>query len=308
MAIFLPLLASAGSAYLQYRGQKKQLERDEARNQELLSKNRAEQERRQRQVEGSFGVDKYSLEALEQARSREGIKQAEDQANLSAANQMELAARLGGRGGLSAASIERQRQQGVAAAGQQQRLDERRALQDVGAKKANLETLRRDYRKGRMNMAEQTAAAAQQNLFKAQDSQQALKTNLYTGLIDAAMPLLGTIGGGNPLRPDAAGAGGAGGSGFNLGQGMMGGFDSSGGYQFPTGGFGGYNFGGSGEKGMKTPGEFSHASNPINLMQNGAKVGEVTGGEYVVNPEQASKIAQQSAYARMLFKKFDKEA
>lgn len=306
MALFLPLLATAGSAYLQYRGQKKQLERDEARNQELLSKNRAEQERRQRQIEGSFGVDKYSLEALEQARSREGIKQAEDEAARSAANQMELAARLGGRGGLSAAAIERQRQQGVAAAGQQQRLEERRALQDVGAKKANLETLRRDYRKGRMLAAEQTAAAAQQNLFKAQDSQQALKTNLYTGLLDAAMPLLGTIGGGGAAG--AADDGGAGGSGFNLGQGMMGGFDSSGGYQFPTGGFGGYNFGGSGKKGMKTPGEFSHASNPINLMQNGAKVGEVTGGEYVVNPEQASKIAQQSAYARMLFKKFDKEA
>ena len=59
---------------------------------------------------------------------------------------------------------------------------------------------------------------------------------------------------------------------------------------------------------MKTPGEFSHDSNPINLMQNGAKVGEVTGGEYVVNPSQAKKIAEQSAYARMLFKKFDKKA
>jgi hypothetical protein len=304
MALFLPLLASAGSAYLQYRGQKKQLERDEARNQELLSKNRAEQERRQRQIEGSFGVDKYSLEALEQARSREGIKQAEDQANLSAANQMELAARLGGRGGLSAASIERQRQQGVAAAGQQQRLDERRALQDVGAKKANLETLRRDYRMGRMTAAEKTAAAAQQNLFNAQDSQQALKTNLYTGLLDAAMPLLGTIGGGGGVGAASNPLTASGGDPF------YGANDPNFIGPMPPPGFINENGGKirGGKKGMKTPGEFSHSSNPINLMQNGSKVGEVTGGEYVVNPEQARKIAQQSAYARMLFKKFDKEA
>ena len=62
------------------------------------------------------------------------------------------------------------------------------------------------------------------------------------------------------------------------------------------------------KKGMKTPGEFSHGSNPINLMQDGAKVGEVTGGEYVVNPEQAAKIAKQSKFAAQLFRKFDKES
>lgn len=63
-----------------------------------------------------------------------------------------------------------------------------------------------------------------------------------------------------------------------------------------------------GKKGMKTPGEFSHDSNPINLMQDGAKVGEVTGGEYVVNPEQAAKIAKQSKFAAQLFRKFEKES
>ena len=62
-----------------------------------------------------------------------------------------------------------------------------------------------------------------------------------------------------------------------------------------------------GKKGMKTPGEFSHATNPINMMQKGAKIGELTGGEYVINPEQARKIAQQSKFAKMLFRKFDKE-
>jgi hypothetical protein len=61
------------------------------------------------------------------------------------------------------------------------------------------------------------------------------------------------------------------------------------------------------KNGMKTPGEFSHNSNPISLMQDGKKIGEATGGEYVLNPEQAKKIANQSKYAKMLFRKFDKQ-
>jgi hypothetical protein len=60
--------------------------------------------------------------------------------------------------------------------------------------------------------------------------------------------------------------------------------------------------------GMMTKGKFSHKENPIHLVQNGEKVGEATGGEYVINPEQARQIAEQSEYARKLFKKFAKEA
>lgn len=65
---------------------------------------------------------------------------------------------------------------------------------------------------------------------------------------------------------------------------------------------------GTAKHGMKTPGEFSHESNPIDMVQGGVKVGEATGGEYVINPDQARKISQQSAFARKLFRKFDKEA
>ena len=65
---------------------------------------------------------------------------------------------------------------------------------------------------------------------------------------------------------------------------------------------------GIGRKGMKTPGKFSHSKNPIDLIQDGMKVGEVTGGEYVINPEQARAIARQSSIARGLFKKFDKQS
>jgi hypothetical protein len=67
-------------------------------------------------------------------------------------------------------------------------------------------------------------------------------------------------------------------------------------------------YGGTNEKGGKTPGPFSHEINPIDLVRNGQKVGEATGNEYIVNPEQARKISKESAFARRLFKKFDRQA
>lgn len=60
--------------------------------------------------------------------------------------------------------------------------------------------------------------------------------------------------------------------------------------------------------GMMTNGDFSHDRNPIDIVQDGAKVGEMTGGEYIVNPTQAKKIASQSTYARKLFKRFERNA
>lgn len=45
-----------------------------------------------------------------------------------------------------------------------------------------------------------------------------------------------------------------------------------------------------GAKVKKTPGEFSHKSNPIDIMKDGAKIGEMTGGEYIFNPSQAKSL------------------
>ena len=56
--------------------------------------------------------------------------------------------------------------------------------------------------------------------------------------------------------------------------------------------------------GMMTPGEFSHKSNPIDIMQEGAKIGEMTGGEAVLNPEQQKKTAKESPYFRKLMREF----
>ena len=76
---------------------------------------------------------------------------------------------------------------------------------------------------------------------------------------------------------------------------------------------------GSGEKGMKvkeTPGEFSHKTNPIDLVRNGTKIGEATGGELIFNPEQSGKLetlategsTELHKYLRGLFKKFNKKS
>ena len=56
------------------------------------------------------------------------------------------------------------------------------------------------------------------------------------------------------------------------------------------------------EKGMRLPGKFNHATNPIELMRNGRKIGEATGDEIVLNPEQINKISKQSSYLRKLLK------
>ena len=65
----------------------------------------------------------------------------------------------------------------------------------------------------------------------------------------------------------------------------------------------------SGENGgMMTKGSFNHNTNPIDLVQDGEKVGEATGGEYIINPTQAKKISKESGFAKKLFKRFERNA
>ena len=70
-----------------------------------------------------------------------------------------------------------------------------------------------------------------------------------------------------------------------------------------------------GGKVMKTPGEFSHKSNPIDIMRNGKKIAEATGGEYIFNPKQMSNIkkyvetddkSKLHNYVKALIKRFEK--
>jgi len=59
--------------------------------------------------------------------------------------------------------------------------------------------------------------------------------------------------------------------------------------------------------GMITGGKFDHKTNPIDIVQKGRKVGEMTGGEVILNPAQQKKLSKESAYFRSLLKKFNKQ-
>ena len=60
--------------------------------------------------------------------------------------------------------------------------------------------------------------------------------------------------------------------------------------------------------GMMTDGAFSHKTNPIDIMQDGAKVGEMTGGEAILNPDQQKKVSKESPYFRKLMREFAMKA
>ena len=50
-----------------------------------------------------------------------------------------------------------------------------------------------------------------------------------------------------------------------------------------------------GGRAKKTPGSFSHKTNPLHIIaDNGSKVGEMTGGEYIFNPKQAASLRKHS--------------
>lgn len=64
----------------------------------------------------------------------------------------------------------------------------------------------------------------------------------------------------------------------------------------------------------KTPGAFSHEKNPIDIVAKGNKIGEMTGGEYILNPSQAAKMQSLAGsqkkealqrYVKTLFNKFN---
>jgi len=59
--------------------------------------------------------------------------------------------------------------------------------------------------------------------------------------------------------------------------------------------------------GMMTGGKFSHKANPIDIVQKGEKIGEMTGGEVILNPKQQAAVASQSPYFKQLLKKFNKK-
>lgn len=59
-----------------------------------------------------------------------------------------------------------------------------------------------------------------------------------------------------------------------------------------------------GGKPVKTPGAFSHKSNPIDVIKDGKKIAEMTGGEYIFNPKQSEKLKSLSAGGNSALHKF----
>ena len=64
-----------------------------------------------------------------------------------------------------------------------------------------------------------------------------------------------------------------------------------------------------GKNGMvvKTPGSFSHKTNPIDVMKDGKKIAEMTGGEYIFNPKQSQKLRNLSGQGESTLHKFVRE-
>ena len=57
---------------------------------------------------------------------------------------------------------------------------------------------------------------------------------------------------------------------------------------------------------QKTPGAFSHSENPLDIIQDGAKIGEMTGGEYIFNPNQAKEMKKLASSGNTDLHKFVK--
>jgi len=153
---------------------------------------------------------------------------------------------------------------------------------------------------GMMGLAEATAARNQalQNLEQLKQNKRDAFGNIIGGAADigmtlAGMPQIGGMGGGAEAAGAAAQSGSSSGGGFQA-LGSLLGLNPSEldpyERQYKRGG-----------EVQKTPGKFSHKTNPIDIMQNGKKVGEMTGGEYVINPDQADAI--EDAYEKIAEKK-----
>jgi hypothetical protein len=105
-------------------------------------------------------------------------------------------------------------------------------------------------------------------------------------------------------RSFGAGAFGGGGGTLQSGHGVLGNDFEPSKYRLNTLGFTGFT---GKQGGMITPGEFSHETNPIDMIKDGVKIGELTGGEAVLNELQQEEVAKQSPIFRKLMREFAKK-
>ena len=308
--ITLSLIGSALGQGISALGQRKGLKEQEARYQELGAQGEAQAEKLRKEREGMYGIGptmrKYMQYAMQDPAADLQRQEAQRQAGTAVGALKAGGARaiLGGLGAQQQQAASTMANIGAAEYGRKTG-----AMSTVGRMEEQLRQEQRGDIGADLAMARAQARSGMEGAFQAGQQRRQLGYDFAGGLV-------GTLG-------QAAGAGlfggGAGGgaetfNSLDFGGGLEGlqqlsgtpnqtaelerlqaalraaGIDAAGG------------------KVKKTPGEFSHRSNPIDVMQNGAKIGELTGGEYVLNPEQAAAIAKQSKYASQLFRKFDKES
>lgn len=203
----------------------------------------------------------------------------------------EALAGAGGRallGGIGAATQQAQRQtQGIADIQQQRQAE---ALQGLAAAQERTRGLQED----RLGMRERRFQGQMEN---AQAARDAAIQNIAGGLSNIASAW-------NYGSGKKSGGGGGGGNTLPETKKFL---EKNENFSFSTKEKGG--------KVMKTPGEFSHKTNPIDIMRNGKKIAEATGGEYIFNPKQMSNIKKYVAtddksklhsYVKALIKRFEK--
>jgi hypothetical protein len=155
--------------------------------------------------------------------------------------------------------------------------------------------------------AAQLAAQSNQNVIDQ------MRRNKQSANIQAISSLLGNADIiANAFKSTGGGGGTGAGGGFGGGGGGMAGSNYSADMKAKLfAGLPGYDANGNpieGEEGMITPGQFSHDKNPIDLVQEGVKIAEMTGGEAILNPEQQEKVSKQSPYFRKLMIEFAMKA
>lgn len=223
----------------------------------------------------------------------------------------EALAGAGGRallGGIGAATQQAQRQaQGIADIQQQRQLE---ALQNLGAAKERTRSLEEN----RLGMKE---ARFQNQLQMAQGARDAAMQTIAGGIGNIGSAAIYGFGGGKATTPTGAGS--------SVTPALQKTISEQGNLELnilpasvrnrkSLSNLGPF-YKEKGGKVMKTPGEFSHKTNPIDIMRNGKKIAEATGGEYIFNPEQMSNIKSYVAkgdksklhsYVKALIKRFEK--
>jgi hypothetical protein len=282
--ITMMLLAQGVGAGIQYFQGKKEAKKGEASEAALRAKGLPKME-----------TPQEAFDLYENAKQNKYAQLATEQANQRFSDVASLMAQSGYRGLQNLGGAQRAADQSVAQIGQQQFAQEQGALQDLAGMQAQTERfnvgLEGQQYMTDLGMSQQAYQAGRQMQASAIDRALGAATSAIGGYSSEAY--LNKFGDKIP---------------FGLEK-------QKGGYQTPDSFYASIGLP-TGEKGMKTPGPFSHEKNPIDLVKNGVKIGEATGGEYIFNPDQSKKMKQLAAqgdtplhkYVGKMLKKFDNQA